>query len=349
MRKFKTLLVALLLLMPINVHASEKYVYLDDNASSVDKVDSSAIFAGEKVEVNTEISGVGGIFGNIVIYGGKSEYAVLAGSDVTVSGSFSDGAVFGDNVTLKDNTIVNRDVALFGNTIKVAGNFNRNVIVFANTVTIENATFGGDLTIHADKIIIKDSVSVAGKLSLSKEQKDNNKISSEANIVNINYFEEDHYNPNAWQKIKTILVDLLKLFVVFALTLFIIPNFYKKVLANKEDYGKTLGIGFLSLIIVPIAALILIMTILGLPFGLMLIALYALVIYSSTIITGYYFGDLIWKKYFKIKRRPYLVGLFGITVIYILTIIPAIGGLIHFLSILFTLGIITKMLKNKTK
>lgn len=59
------------------------------------------------------------------------------------------------------------------------------------------------------------------------------------------------------------------------------------------------GFGALTLIAVPIVAILLISFVFGMPLAFILIGLYAIAIALSNMFTGYLLGNVIWNKFIK--------------------------------------------------
>ena len=121
-------------------------------------------------------------------------------------------------------------------------------------------------------------------------------------------------------------------------------NFKKNALTN---YGKSLLIGLATIIIIPLASAVLIVSQIGLPIGMILVALMILAIYISTIIVGYIIGNTLFGK-----TNSYLAFAFGLIIIKFFQSTNTIGPFITFISVIYGLGIImlTKIeIYNKIK
>ena len=101
MKKLKYL-IFVLLLFPVSVLAGSKYVYIDDDVSINDEVGNSAVVFGGTVNVNNKIDGLGAFFGETVNYNTNSDYIAIFSNKVNLSGSFRDGAIFGNVIELQD-------------------------------------------------------------------------------------------------------------------------------------------------------------------------------------------------------------------------------------------------------
>ena len=71
----------------------------------------------------------------------------------------------------------------------------------------------------------------------------------------------------------------------------------------------------------------------------MMIALYIAAIYLSYAYMGYYIGKKLWLSKNK-EENVLLEGLIGITILYLVSLIPVVGAPITFIAYLTGLGII---------
>jgi len=103
-----------------------------------------------------------------------------------------------------------------------------------------------------------------------------------------------------------------------------------------------LGWGAIILIVTPIAALIACITIIGLPLGLIALALYTIAICLTQLFVGLFIGQLIIGGSRGVESRAALVGalVLGLAILSILRLIPYLGAVIWLATILFGLGAI---------
>ena len=319
----------------------------DDNVTFDKKILGSNIIFGDKVEASGEVKGINLIFGNNVISKNNNDYGFVFGNNVTISGNTNnDGAIFGNNVTIDDTTNIGRDVAIFANTLTISGHFGRNIEVYASNVNIKGATISGNITIHSDTITIDDKTTIKGTLKYPSNIAENNlTIEKGSQISNTKTYEveekEESTSTIIWEK----LTNLIGLLIVFSALYLLVPNLYKQ----NIDLLKSFGYGVITLLLVPIAILLLRISIFGLSLGLLLLALYILIICTSTILVGPLLGEMIYNKIQKNNQNKYLVGLLGITTLYILKQIPILGGVVTFITISIAFGLIISLLKRNKK
>ena len=312
----------------------------DDKVTFEDTVNGDSAIAGNLVDIIGNIDGIGFIAGQTVNVNGNLEYGFLAGQNVNINGQISKNIyAAGETITLSKDANIGKDLFLAGDSINLNGNIQRNINIYASTVTIKKGTtINGNITIEASNIKVEDGASIKGTLKYNEDAK--NDISDNSNIGKITTYEKEK---NEGFNTSEILSSILNMVVVFLSITIIIPKtldktneIYEK---KNNNYIKNIGIGFLILICVPLISLILLASNIGVYLGLILVALYAIAIYLSFIISGYILGNLILVKLMKLNTNKYLSGIIGIILLKILMVIPVLSTIICLIAI--TLGLAT--------
>ena len=312
----------------------------DDKVTFEDTVNGDSAIAGNLVDIIGNIDGIGFIAGQTVNVNGNLEYGFLAGQNVNINGQISKNIyAAGETITLSKDANIGKDLFLAGNSINLNGNIQRNINIYASTVTIKKGTtINGNITIEASNIKVEDGASIKGTLKYNEDAK--NDINDNSSIGKITTYEKEK---NEGFNTSEILSSILNMVVVFLSITIIIPKtldktneIYEK---KNNNYIKNIGIGFLILICVPLISLILLASNIGVYLGLILVALYAIAIYLSFIISGYILGNLILVKLMKLNTNKYLSGIIGIILLKILMVIPVLSTIICLIAI--TLGLAT--------
>ncbi len=350
MKKICLYLILLLAFIPTTIKAEEIDHFVasfKQQNNLVKDVKGSAIIGGNEVETNSIIDGFSIIMGNNVTYNGGSDYSAIIGNNLTIEGSFKDGIVLGNIIDFTNTSVIERDIVILGNDITISGTFNRNVIIYGSDIKLTDTTIGGNIKINAERLNIDENTIINGKLNLNSTIESN--ISNAASINDIDYYiVEEGNNKTFWEMTYSHIYKLVGLFVVFLAFLYFTPSILKKII-EKEDIFKIMGVGCIFLIIIPIISFILIMTAFGLSLGVLLLTFYLALLYLSTIITGYKVGYYLWDKYISKEKGELLKGMFGITIIYLLGLIPYVGPIVKFVTIIMGLGIVIKLFKKKKK
>jgi hypothetical protein len=115
-----------------------------------------------------------------------------------------------------------------------------------------------------------------------------------------------------------------------------------EILISREPV-RTLVAGLIGLIGIPIAAVLLMATVIGLPLGLgVLIGVWPLIAFLGYLVAGIWLGDLLLGRLQPETRRerPYAAALTGLIVLGLVGILPVVGGLIVGVASLFGFGAI---------
>ena len=104
--------------------------------------------------------------------------------------------------------------------------------------------------------------------------------------------------------------------------------------------GPSAGWGALFLFVTPIAAIIVCITIVGIPVGLISLALWGIAIYLAQIPVGLFIGRCIIGRFKRVERKAIMVGALalGLVILRLLGLIPYIGFFIALAVALFGLG-----------
>ena len=352
---FKILMVIALVLLinPVIGHAEvNKDLFKADYDITVnEEMDGSSFIAGNSVAINNKINGILFGAGNTVNVNGESEYAFVAGNIINLNGSsFKDGFVAGQMIEINDANVL-RDLYVAGQNIKITGSVGRNLFVAGSDVVIDGV-INGDVYVDATNLTINSDAVIKGKLKYNEDTKEI--ISKDASIgytetyknkTNTEVDAKASLGSIILNKVINTLLNLLNILVVGLLMVLLIPNLFKKL--KELEANKLLpsfAWGLLILIVLPIIALILMITYIGVATSIISIVLYFVLMYISTILSTYYVTSLLLKD--KVKN-PYLVLLIGLSCLYIIKLIPFIGGLTTFAMICLGMGLITNLIKRR--
>ena len=347
-RKLYLLFVMLLAVTIIPVSAKTDNFIADESVSLNDPIDATSFVAGNNVDISSRIDGASFIAGQNLKIKSKQDILFAAGNTLHVSGvETKDAFLAGSSIELSESNI--RDLYAAASSITVNSNINRNAFLGADVVTI-NSVVNGDLYIAADTIEIKDNAEILGTLKYPKDAKTN--ISSDAKINDTKTYERDSSSDDddsVAEAIKSAIYTFLSMLLIGLILLALNKNVFTRISKMKTDgvnVLKNIGIGFCFLVVLPIAAIILMITVIAIPLSIISLIMYGVMIYLTAIPTAYFFGNLLLKD--KIENK-YLLFTVSLLALYILKTIPVIGGLTTFLTICFGLGIYLALIVEQIK
>lgn len=338
-------LIVCLLIIPIIIKADGLNFIAEEDVEDTKEVVGSSIIFGNNVTSDNIVEGIDMLFGNNVNFNGESDYSIILGNNVNVKGIINnDGFIFGNVITFDENVVISRDLIIFGSDITINGKINRDVRIYGMNVKI-NGEISGNVEVKATEITVDGKID--GTLSYNEDAI----IAINGEVNKTNKTEKLVADVTFQDKLWDFIVDYggkLVLFLAFAL---LVPQLFKRIDKKNEkitilNVFSLFGFGTLSLILIPTIFLMLLTLIFCMPLAILILILYIIAIWLSSIFTSYLVGNLIWKKFIKKEENIYLTGLIGISIVSILSIIPYIGVLISAIVVMFGMGIILQQFKK---
>jgi len=339
-------------------------------------IDGDLIAAGGRILVNGDVSGdLMAAGGYLNLNGDVGDDARISGGMIAVNGKIRDDLIIGGGqVTLGDSSAVGGDLIVSGGTIEIDGEVLGNAVLSGGSINISGKINGnvkiagvGDLTITDDAEIAGDVIySSANRASIS----DGAIIGGELKETIVEKVKEVKVAKKASVAFLTAtyfggkVVSFLSLFVLGIILLLAIPKVFSKFNDRmRTTVGRCVGAGAIMLFGLPagvlilfIISIILFITVIGAGLGVIalssnaiLIILYALLIYVSSIFLSFFIGRMVlyrtsldMNKY-GWKVLAYLIGLAIIVVVYS---IPFVGWMFRFAGVLFGFGGLMLVIKD---
>jgi cytoskeletal protein CcmA (bactofilin family) len=325
------------------------------------------------------------LFLSIIIPGASARETVTGGTIIIGEGEITDGFVaMGGDVIIKGT--VNGDVSAFAGNVKMTGMIDGDLSTFAGNTVIDgkitgdaeafggnvvvgedaeidgsfkaasgnvdiNGAIEGDAEISSGSIILGPNAEIKGKLEYTARNYNKN---SNAQIGSVTRRSETQFAAGGMPKVGRLLGGIFKVYwflltLVFgAILLIVAPKFSSEISDGVvEEPLKMALIGFLILIGVPVLLIILMITIVGIPFAIVGGFLFVLLVWIAGIYGKFAVGTWILSKVEKSNKWAALI--IGLLVGVILGYIPFIGGLIGFGISILGLGAFTYMLKVRIR
>jgi len=108
----------------------------------------------------------------------------------------------------------------------------------------------------------------------------------------------------------------------------------------RTDTGPVAGYGAIALFVTPIAALVVCLTVIGLPLGIITLLLWGILLYLSQIPVSLFIGHAILGRNKPLESKGYMIGCLalGLLLLTLARAIPFVGFLVSLASGLFGLG-----------
>lgn len=306
------------------------------------QVSHSFFLAGNDVASKDRVDGIHFLAGNLVEFTGSADYGAFAGNSLKVNGEIkNDLFIAGNSIEIGEDALIGRDLYAAATTVLVKSNLNGNAFIGGQRLVLENITITGNLRLAADEIVVKGKVSVAGTL----EYNDNARITGLENLsaetTKTYVGTSKNTNLSFFTSLTTRFVFLLGRLLVTIILVAVASKFSKRLLDefSLKNSWKDLALGLGLLIATPLAAIFVMVTIIGLPLALVGAGFYILFAYLATSVTGGVIGDLLAKKLFKKEDLHILLKFtLGIVLLTLLGLVPYVGGLITGISTCFGFG-----------
>jgi cytoskeletal protein CcmA (bactofilin family) len=307
-------------------------------------VGGDVVVAGRNVSIARHVSGDVLAAGWHVRMGAAADDDVrMAGAEVSVDAPVhGDVTVAGGHVTLGPAVVVSGRTWLAGGTVRVSGVFERDVQVAGDTVQI-----GGEirqrLRVTAQRVEILPGARVLGPFEYRSPAEAT--VAGTATVA----------GPVTYQRIAasearrarslfsaSTMLFVLHLLLTGLLIAYVVPRPAAAVVDTlRRAPGHSLAVGLALLVLTPLAAAVLIVSVLGFPIGLGLLALYAVALLFGLAATAMCLGEVEARL---IGRPPSdRVGhagvlLAGVMTLAVLRALPVIGAWVVALSVMAGLG-----------
>lgn len=294
-------------------------------------VNGAVTFAGQTMTVNGEIA----------------RSARLAGQTVNVSGSINgDLVAAGAAVNIASTAEIGGDLLVGAGNVRIDGLIQGDVKGGGGEVTIAGEV-RGDVELEVDSLTIEPTANIEGDLFYTSENEAN--IQSGAWVRgttthNVPEVEEPAGAALAAGIASAVMGKVIGFLMILVVGIIIILTVPRR-MASVADSVRTkpwpsLGWGAVILFATPIAAIIVCFTVIGIPVGLIALALYGIGIYLSQIPVALLIGRLIFRRLTEVESKGLLVGALalGLVILVILRLIPFLGFWIGLATALFGLG-----------
>lgn len=296
--------------------------------------------------------------------------AYIAGNGIKLSGNVAGDVIVAGNTLDIYVENVGGSVRLAGSTVNIGGNINRNITAIGATINIKEGTSANgvyvsageveflgeaeDVFISADKVnlngIIYGNVNIeCNELIIGENTKVDGEIKVKASTepTILGEFDSDkieftlskeYENKSDTYNRAFFIEKILSLITALILSLLLVLM-CKRYLFKAKEYTidrpwLPFLIGFATLIILPILALLVCITIIGIPIAFIALIIYGVLIYLAPVVSGIVLGEIIFKN-----MNLYLSALIGTIFIKVIMFIPYVGGVVLFACVLLSLGV----------
>ena len=310
-------------------------LYLIDNSVNYSRIiDGNAYIIGNDVTISSIIGGDLFVLGNnvtltkdCVVYGNLFLLANTANLDCYVYGGNLYAAC--SDLTVGENGAIYRDMKVTSSKLSFNGAVGRNAYVSGNEIALgEKTKIYGDFNYSSSKAIEVPSEAVSGTINYSEIKNNNSEEAPSSPVVS---------------KLIDLAYTLIYTLIVFGLIVLLARKFHEKLQSaplNKVAVTSLKGLAIL--VATPIVAIILICTIVGIPVAIALIAVWLLLVCGfASVVATISVASFISAKVPVLAKAHGLLGVIVVTIVlWLLELIPFVGGLVSLIACIYGLGLI---------
>jgi len=317
----------------------DKTIYLDG------QIDGDVFLFANEVTVNATISG------DLIVFAGQADIQGSIRDDLrVVAGQLNLNAAIGDDVSLaagqidiSEDTKINNSFIAAAGRVRFDGQAAKDVTIFAGSVDIfPHTTIAGNLNLELGQPpVISSQAQISGQINqtLKPELAQNTRLKKF--ITHLQPTFKTITGLILLEKLASLTIEVL----IGWLLIVLLPQLAKKLVSiGLNQSGAAIGWGLLFLTVIPLLACLFIITLIGIPLGVVTILIYLISLYLAKLLAGLSLGSRLLKD---VKfQKPYLSLALGLAIMVILQLIPVFGWLAYFILILFGLGLL--VLQEKT-
>jgi cytoskeletal protein CcmA (bactofilin family) len=308
-------------------------------------VDGDLVAAG--VTVVLESPATGGVLaagGTLWIRGKVGRGVRAAAGTVSVETSVGTDAVLaGRLVTLERGARVGRDLVAAGGTVRVLGEVGRRARLVGGTVFI-GGSVAENVEVDADRVVLLPEAHVRGRLRYRSAQPAEVRPGArvEGGVVREPAARPPRDLPRRggfpWVRWT---VEALWLLTLGFAAQAVLPDAAARVSEETVRTGRSLLVGLVLLATVPVAAVLLVVTVVGVPLGLLALGLYAATLYLGQVFTGRRLGEGLLRRVLRASSvSPYAATAVGVLLLVALFALPWVGWVVRLTTALVGFGAI---------
>jgi cytoskeletal protein CcmA (bactofilin family) len=324
--------------------------------------------AGPRVIIEGTINGdLYAAGGTLEISGTVNGDLLVAGGEVNVSGTVSDDiraaggtvriegkvgkniTVAGGNVSITRKAEVLGGVLAFCGNLQVSGSVGKDLMAFGEFTAV-SGNVGGNVTVHGKEFATLPGSKIGGNVKAYLGDESRMKIAEGSVLGKAEFVSSPGRQPATilgysagmfWFKILWAVWLFLTGLLLFAAFRKI---FVRYATLLRERTVSTILWGIAGLVVLPIIIVILALSIVGIPFAILVFDLCVWTVYLSQLSTGLFVGDLIFRNRESGGFGPFWAFTVGLLIVQAFTFIPYVGWLIIVVGLILGIGAIELLL-----
>jgi hypothetical protein len=317
------------------IKVGDFYKISDESVSLTRNVDGNVYIIAKDVEISSNM-----IYGNIFIIAESvnitsditgSAY-IIAKNIVINDGGMSDAYFIANNVKLNENSYVSRDVKILADSLTIDGSIYGSL--YSSVENIEVGNYG----------YIQSDFYYSGELSYANENQIGNVIKQDK-VVIVNDTNQDN---GIKDEILSIITKAVTALFIIGIIL-LVSNKKMNTEITPSSVIKKVLLGILYVVLIPIVSVLCMLTVVGLPVGLIILILYVLMFIVCIPVASISITEVALKNKDTSNVKKWLIATLIYVVIAILQKIPVIGTIVTIILGTYGISLIMKLIFKKTK
>ncbi len=322
--------------------------------SSNAAVNADVFAAGQTVTIGGSVANGVTVAGQTVIISGDVGYGVrAAGSTVSIDGAIGRDLLVGSSdLVIGNDASVAGDLAFGASTATITGKVDGNVIGGAQTLIIDG-TIGGNVTVQVGTLDIRPDAVITGNLNYTAPTE----ATIPSGVVGGTVVFTQRTNSNAQRDVQRgfgalaplalfagltwKLIAYLMAFITGLVLILVAPKRMADASsAIRTQTGAVAGYGAIALLVTPLAAIVVCITIVGLPVGIITMLLWGILLYLSQLPVSLFIGHMILGRHKPLEHKGFMIGslALGLLLVALARAIPFVGFLVALATALFGFG-----------
>jgi cytoskeletal protein CcmA (bactofilin family) len=230
---------------------------------------------------------------------------------------------------------------LFNGTANIAGTLTGALVVFNGDVTI-SGTVRKDVVVFNGAVDVRSGATVGGDI-VSREQPT---IANDATVLGDVRGVSGTYDLAAfgwWSRFAWWLGYTVSTLILGLLMLALVPRADAGIGRAGERLGAAFGFGALLFFVLPIAAVVLMAIVVGIPLGLFLLLALALIYTVGYVVAAHALG----RRLIRSTRSRFVAFFVGWAILRVIALVPVLGGLSWIVASLFGLGVLLLLARER--
>ncbi|MEX2043594.1 MAG: polymer-forming cytoskeletal protein [Patescibacteria group bacterium] len=301
-----------------------------ENVTIAGTVDGDVIAAGSEVTVSGRVTGSVWAAGATVRITGTVDGSVrTAGSEVSVSGRVGrDVIFFGGELDIRRAARVGGDAIGYAENGTIAGTVRRDVKVASDTLLVSGAV-GGSLTADTGSMFrLADTARIAGDVTYTGTEELNRGKGAEIG-GSIDFTKQEEQRESFLDRLNgQIFWFLASVLLLLGILLYARRGAVRAGSLVTQRPGISFLAGIAFILVTPLLAGILLISLVGLPLSFFTIFGYALILYSAKVFVALAVGGAAVRKLPDRFWPVFGAGTLGLALYYLLTAVPVVGGFV---------------------